>query len=252
MKPRRRNATECSICGGGRCKRRRRRDARGPHVGADVSWAICAPCSGHLAAGLSWWPDRPQLLHRSRDRSSIPRPVAGLSWPLPEDCPSLLGTYPVGLKPVLEVIPTPTRTTKHPCRSVNGMASGRIYPRQMVRRGFRASYSTSRIQLMPGENWYSEIVKAVHDSDVALICLSRESVNKQGYVQKEIRFALEAAADRPEDNVSIIPVRLEPSEIPESLNRFQYVDLFDDGYETLVRALKRVKTKRIGNHPSNT
>ncbi|MBL8051500.1 MAG: toll/interleukin-1 receptor domain-containing protein, partial [Anaerolineales bacterium] len=47
--------------------------------------------------------------------------------------------------------------------------------------------------LLPGEDWEVEIPKALFSSDIILVCLSKNSVNKEGYVQKEIAFALDKA-----------------------------------------------------------
>jgi hypothetical protein len=49
-------------------------------------------------------------------------------------------------------------------------------------------------KLLPGQNWRVEIPKAVRNSDVVIVCLSKGSVSKEGYVQKEIKFALDIAA----------------------------------------------------------
>ena len=80
--------------------------------------------------------------------------------------------------------------------------------------------------LLPGQDWRIEIPKAIASSDVILICLSQEAIDKQGYVQKEIRFALDKAAEIPEGRIFIIPVRLEECTVPESMQRYQWVDLF--------------------------
>ena len=45
----------------------------------------------------------------------------------------------------------------------------------------------------PDKNWKQEIPKAVRASDVVIVCFSRHSVNKAGYIQKEIKYALNAA-----------------------------------------------------------
>jgi len=37
-------------------------------------------------------------------------------------------------------------------------------------------------KLLPGQNWQHEIPKAVHTSDVVIVCLSRNSINKAGYI----------------------------------------------------------------------
>ena len=50
--------------------------------------------------------------------------------------------------------------------------------------------------LLPGQDWQREIPKAVRAADVVIVCLSRGSISKAGYVQKEIKFALDVADDR--------------------------------------------------------
>ena len=92
--------------------------------------------------------------------------------------------------------------------------------------------------LVPGQDWQLEISKAVRSADVVLVCLSRLSASKEGFVQKEIKFALDAADEKPEGVVFIIPARLEDCEVPERLKRWQWVNLFErEGYNKLLRAL---------------
>lgn len=93
-------------------------------------------------------------------------------------------------------------------------------------------------KLIPGQDWRVEIPKAVKSSDVVIVCLSSQSVTKEGFVQKEIRFALDAADEKPDGTIFIIPTRLENCTVPDRINRFHWVDLFlDDGYERLFKAL---------------
>ena len=92
--------------------------------------------------------------------------------------------------------------------------------------------------LIPGQDWKLEIFKAVKRSDVALILLSNKSIKKEGYVQKEIRITLEAADEKPEGEIFVIPVRLENCEPPISLACYQWVDIFEvGGYIKLIQAL---------------
>jgi hypothetical protein len=102
-------------------------------------------------------------------------------------------------------------------------------------------------RLLPGHDWSQEIVKAVRNSDVVIVCLSRRSITKQGYVQKEIRQALDVAEERPEGAIFIIPLRLEDCEVPERLRRWQWVNLFEaSGYDSLKRAIEaQAGTKRV-------
>ena len=94
--------------------------------------------------------------------------------------------------------------------------------------------------LLPGQKWQVEIPKAVRNSDVVLVCLSQHSINKEGYVQKEIKFALDVADEKPEGTIFLIPLRLEECDVPERLSAWQWVNFYeDDGYTRLVRALRQ-------------
>lgn len=96
------------------------------------------------------------------------------------------------------------------------------------------------VDLLPGQDWKLEITKAVRAAAAVLVCLSRTSVRKRGYAQKEIRLALDVADEQPEGAIYVIPVRLEECDVPERLRSYQWVDVAgDDGYARLRRALKR-------------
>jgi len=93
-------------------------------------------------------------------------------------------------------------------------------------------------KLLPGQDWNLEITKEVRASDIVVVCLSRRSINKAGYVQKEIKYALDVADEQPEGTIFIIPLKLEECEVPARLCRWQWLNFFkEDGYEKLMRAL---------------
>jgi hypothetical protein len=94
-------------------------------------------------------------------------------------------------------------------------------------------------ELEAGQDWEYEIRKAIRNSDVVIICLSQQ-FNQRGYRQKELRIALDEALRIPEGQIFIIPVRLEECSVPESLRRWQWVDLFKaGGYGKLIQALRK-------------
>ena len=94
-------------------------------------------------------------------------------------------------------------------------------------------------KLLPGQDWRVEIPRAVREADVVVICLSNKSITKEGYVQKEIKFALDSAEEKPQDTIFLIPARLEDCVVPERLGRWQWVDLFEEnGFIRLARSLK--------------
>ena len=51
-------------------------------------------------------------------------------------------------------------------------------------------------KLLPGQDWRVEIPKAVQEADVVIVFLSKNSITKEGYVQKEIKDALDVAEER--------------------------------------------------------
>ncbi len=85
-----------------------------------------------------------------------------------------------------------------------------------------------------------EIPKAIRNSSVVIVCLSKNSITKEGYIQKEIKIALDAADEKPEGTIYIIPVRLEECEVPQRLKGMQWVDLFEEnGYDKLITSFRR-------------
>jgi hypothetical protein len=109
--------------------------------------------------------------------------------------------------------------------------------RYLKKRGIQPWLDTE--DLIPGQTWQTEIPKALNSSDAILICLTKNSVDKEGYVQKEIRFALDKALEMPEGRIFLIPVKLEDCEVPHRLSEYQWVNLFEaDGFAKLIKALK--------------
>ena len=128
------------------------------------------------------------------------------------------------------------------CHSKDDKSKVRELFRRLVSDGFDAWLDEEK--LMPGQDWDLEIRKAVREADVVIVCLSNSSISKAGYVQKEIRFALDVADEQPEGAAFIIPARLEECKTPSRLSKWQWVDLFTDiGFERLKRALTYQATK---------
>jgi TIR domain-containing protein len=92
----------------------------------------------------------------------------------------------------------------------------------------------------PGALWDIAIQDAVRDCHIVLVCLSHTSVKKDGYIQKEIKYALDKADEKPEGTTYIIPAKLEDCDVPRRLSQWQWVNLYDKGgYERLLVVLKK-------------
>jgi tetratricopeptide (TPR) repeat protein len=94
--------------------------------------------------------------------------------------------------------------------------------------------------LLPGQSWKEEIPKAIDACAAVIVCLSPASTTKEGYLQKEIKYALDVGDEKPEGTIFIIPVKLKECDVPPRLARFQWASLAEaGGYERLVLALKK-------------
>jgi hypothetical protein len=105
-----------------------------------------------------------------------------------------------------------------------------------------------RRKLMPGQDWPRAIERALGVSDFIVPCFSRRSLLKRGQFQRELRLALDYAAQMPLDDVLVMPVRFEECDVPRRIRaNFQYVDLFADweaGVGRLVEAIRKESDAR--------
>jgi TIR domain/Protein of unknown function (DUF3298) len=95
------------------------------------------------------------------------------------------------------------------------------------------------VDIVGGEDWERSIERSLNNADLFLACLSSNSVQKRGFLQKEVLQALDKWREKLPDDIYLIPVRLEECAMPERLAKFQAIDLFrEDGWERLLDALR--------------
>jgi formylglycine-generating enzyme required for sulfatase activity len=94
------------------------------------------------------------------------------------------------------------------------------------------------VDILPGQDWDYAIEKALKTSDFVMVFLSTRSVEKIGYVQREIRRALYHAEERPEGFIYTIPVKLDDCAVPLQLSHLQWINLYENSaIERIVCAL---------------
>jgi formylglycine-generating enzyme required for sulfatase activity len=99
-------------------------------------------------------------------------------------------------------------------------------------------------KLLPGQDWALEIRRALRETDVVVVCLSKQ-FTQDGFRQKEVQLALETALYQPEGGIFIIPARLEECDTLDDLRKWHWVDLFEqNGYEMLLRSLRAQADKK--------
>ena len=103
-----------------------------------------------------------------------------------------------------------------------------------------------RKNLLGGEQWERAIRTAIRDADFFVVCLSNCSTRKRGPIQKEIAWALDRWMEKLEDDIYLIPARLESCKLPERLSHLHWVDLFrPNGFARLVQALRAGIERRL-------
>ena len=139
---------------------------------------------------------------------------------------------------------SPRRLRVFLCHASGDKPAVRELSQQLRRDGFQPWLDEDDLQ--PGQEWELEIRKAVRDADVVLVCLSQGAITKKGFVQKEIKFALDTADEQPEATIFIVPIRLDECSVPERLSRWHWVDFSSaKGYERLVYGL-RLRATSLG------
>ncbi len=100
--------------------------------------------------------------------------------------------------------------------------------------------------LLPGQNWQSEISRVIKNSQLFIACLSKRSIAKQGFVQQEFRMAINQAAKLPSESIYLIPLRLDDCEIPDlrqneyglNLRDIHWLNYWEvDGFDKLEKAI---------------
>lgn len=135
-------------------------------------------------------------------------------------------------------MPEPKRPLKvFLCHASTDKPKVRELYRYLKKRGIQPWFDEE--DLVGGQNWQVEIPKALATSDAIIICLTKNSVDKEGYIQKEIKFALDKALEMPDGRIFLIPVKFEECEVPFTLSSYQWVDLtVESGYSKMIKALK--------------
>ncbi len=92
--------------------------------------------------------------------------------------------------------------------------------------------------LLPGDDWQHKIEQAIESSDYVLVFLSGASCSKTGYVQKEIRYALDQQGLRPLSRRYVIPILIDDCAPPAQFSNIHWLRMGEEGwYEKLRRSL---------------
>jgi len=101
--------------------------------------------------------------------------------------------------------------------------------------------------LLPGQNWKYEIRQAIKACSHFIVLISCHLTTKRGYVQKELRYALDLLDEFPPGEVFVIPIRLDESHVlHEKLEDIHRADLFpsyEEGFKKVVQTILATEKK---------
>ena len=115
--------------------------------------------------------------------------------------------------------------------------------------------------LAAGANWKYEIKRAIRDSRYFILLLSKHSITKRGFVQNELKEAINVLQEFPKDQIFLIPVRLDKTEpVDDELLDLNWVELspnYHDGFSKIMSSLSNaardpLKITTAGESPVTT
>jgi hypothetical protein len=102
-------------------------------------------------------------------------------------------------------------------------------------------------ELKAGHNWDFEIKRALTHASLIVVFLSENSVDRRGYVQREIKIALDKYEEKLVSDIYIIPVLLDDNAIvPEALKGIQWVRASDANCMQELEASIRHQLQKLG------
>ena len=95
-------------------------------------------------------------------------------------------------------------------------------------------------KLLAGQQWDVVINLALKNADFIILLLSKTSVAKRGYLQREFKIALDYYKEKLDSDIFIIPIKIDDCEVPETLKYFQWIELQNpNSYGQILAALKQ-------------
>lgn len=92
-------------------------------------------------------------------------------------------------------------------------------------------------KLVGGQDWDFEIKRNFSKAQIIILFLSKNSTNKRGYVQRELKLALQNLEEKLRDDIYIIPVLLDDVSIPDELQDLHCIK--NDGFFNNLDEIKK-------------
>jgi hypothetical protein len=102
-------------------------------------------------------------------------------------------------------------------------------------------------RLKAGQNWDFEIKRALNRAALITVFISINSIDRRGYVQREIKIALDKAAEKLVDDIYLIPILLDDeATVPDELKRIHVVRASDSDCNNQIEDAIRHQLEQLG------
>lgn len=96
-------------------------------------------------------------------------------------------------------------------------------------------------QLLPGQNWFEKVGRAIDNARLALVFLSREAVSRPGAFLMETQEMLADRNRQLKESIKVFVVKLEEVETPNHLRQYvSFLAYQEDGYTALLDRLDSI------------
>ncbi len=107
--------------------------------------------------------------------------------------------------------------------------------------------------LKAGQNWDFEIKRALNKASLILIFISNNSYDRRGYVQRELRLALDKLNEKLIDDIYVIPILLDDDvSIPDQIRSIHFTRANHSDCNAEIEDAIRHQLIRLGEHAEET
>ncbi|MFW1760744.1 toll/interleukin-1 receptor domain-containing protein [Acinetobacter calcoaceticus] len=90
-------------------------------------------------------------------------------------------------------------------------------------------------KILVGQDWDLEIKKNLSTSDFIIILISKTSLKKRGYIQKEFKLASELMEEKLESDIFILPISLEEKLTDEKFKHLQHLYFHENFFQKKIQ-----------------
>ncbi|WP_233237987.1 TIR domain-containing protein [Bordetella sp. LUAb4] len=131
------------------------------------------------------------------------------------------------------------------------LAQARTLYNRLKARGLNVWFDKE--ELLPGQRWDFEIKRALRQSDIVLFLVSSSSIERRGYVQREMKLAINHLEEKLPGDIYAIPILLDKGvKLEGPLSDIQYISANEAGFEDVLVSAIEKQLSNLGHDIAQT